>query len=106
MVPIEKDIIRIRYPMNFSMAYEDSAIPIVGKAVLIEKKATMVQGSGLTVVMDARMKKFLFLMQGRIETLELWGWLSIQSQHGTTNKYFVFHVCNAKMLEAIFQARI
>lgn len=103
MVPTGKEIIRIRYPMDFSMAYEDSTIPIIGKAILIEDKPVMVVGSGMTVVMDARMKKFLFAIQGRVEVLELWGWLSLQRQSNSTNKYFVFHVCNTKLLDLMYR---
>lgn len=104
MVPTNRDIIKIRYPIDFAMAFEDSEIPIIGKAVLIENKPKLVYGSGMVVVLDARMKKFLFAVQGKIEVLELWGWLSLQGQPGSANKYFVFHACNTKLLDLIYRA--
>lgn len=84
------------------MPFEDSDIPIIGKAVLKDNVPTIVTGSGMVVVLDARMKKFLFAIQGRLESIELWGWLSIQGEPGKS-QYFVFHACNTKLLDAVYR---
>lgn len=97
------NIIKIRYALDFSMAYEDSEIPLVGRATIINNVAHITTGPGPIVCMDARMKKVLYLLQGKLEKIELSGWLSIQDKKNDGSKYVVFHVCNFSTIDVLLR---
>ncbi len=104
MVPSTKNLTKIRYPLDFNMKREDSTIPIIGRAELDQNNNPVMTGTGLVIVLDARMKRFLYVLQNKLESLELYGWLSLQTSAESNNKYWVFHVCNMKLIDALATA--
>lgn len=103
-------MVTIKYPLDFQMDFEDSDIPAIGTAILVEKNGTqeiMLSNSGnIIVLLDTRMKKFIYPLIGKIEKLSLVGWFSLKDNPRNHRKYVVFHVYNAKLIDAMYSALI
>lgn len=96
--------VKIIYPMEgVVMKNLDSKIPVIPKSAVIVNEEIMLvqQGLGMIVLLDARVKKYLFMVQNRVDKLELWGTLSLKTGQNGGTKYVVFHPCNMALLEAV-----